>query len=335
MTQALAIYQPMTPAEYDADVSAAHLKAQTLMRVAEAQKLYTQIGQGKHLRVEGWLTIGRAYGYTVGTGETELLRDGDGAFYGVKAVAYVYDGNGLRVGQAENYCTNDEENWGNKPISQMAGMAQTRAVSRALRQLLSWVVVLAGYSATPAEEMIASKANRPNPADGVAELMCPIHNVEWFKRGRMPRFAHPIGTDKPAKAWCNMEDVQKDKVVDGAASPIEPTEADLGFGKGGGLIDPETLPLDAPQRPQEATDGASESVGASDGSAAPARTRRLENEPDKSYFFRVAWNEHKLHATEALAKLGSRKSGAPMGNWEAWIAEGHTLGGAVAKLEEK
>ena len=41
----------------------------------------------------------------------------------------------------------------NVPLFQLASMAQTRANAKALRNVLSWVVVLAGYKPTPAEEM--------------------------------------------------------------------------------------------------------------------------------------------------------------------------------------
>lgn len=39
------------------------------------------------------------------------------------------------------------------PLFQLASMAQTRASAKALRNVLSWVVVLAGYRPTPAEEL--------------------------------------------------------------------------------------------------------------------------------------------------------------------------------------
>lgn len=39
------------------------------------------------------------------------------------------------------------------PLFQLASMAQTRANAKALRNILSWVVVLAGYGTTPAEEL--------------------------------------------------------------------------------------------------------------------------------------------------------------------------------------
>lgn len=39
------------------------------------------------------------------------------------------------------------------PLFQLRSMAQTRACAKALRNVLAWVVVLAGYKPTPAEEM--------------------------------------------------------------------------------------------------------------------------------------------------------------------------------------
>ena len=42
------------------------------------------------------------------------------------------------------------------PLFQLASMAQTRANSKVLRNVLSWVVVLAGYKPTPAEEMLGA-----------------------------------------------------------------------------------------------------------------------------------------------------------------------------------
>lgn len=50
------------------------------------------------------------------------------------------------------------------PLFQLASMAQTRANSKVLRNVLSWVVVLAGYKPTPAEEMIEAKIVSQPPA---------------------------------------------------------------------------------------------------------------------------------------------------------------------------
>jgi hypothetical protein len=57
-------------------------------------------------------------------------------------------------------CSSTESNWANKPEFQLMSMAQTRAAGKVLRLLLGWIVTLAGYEPTPAEEMI----DEPTPA---------------------------------------------------------------------------------------------------------------------------------------------------------------------------
>src|SRR5678816_2244550 len=49
------------------------------------------------------------------------------------------------------------------PSFQLRSMAQTRAASKALRNALAWVVVLAGYRPTPAEEL-PQVDHRPTPS---------------------------------------------------------------------------------------------------------------------------------------------------------------------------
>mgnify|MGYP001608234847 CR=1 FL=1 len=49
------------------------------------------------------------------------------------------------------------------PLFQLRSMAQTRSCAKAFRQVLAWVVVLAGYKATPAEEMTGAQDARQSP----------------------------------------------------------------------------------------------------------------------------------------------------------------------------
>jgi hypothetical protein len=53
------------------------------------------------------------------------------------------------------------------PLFQLKSMAQTRANAKALKNRFAWIVVLAGYSATPAEEMTAhdDHDNPPPPEE--------------------------------------------------------------------------------------------------------------------------------------------------------------------------
>jgi hypothetical protein len=109
-------------------------------------------GQSEHIQYEGWQTAGKFYGYTVKTFDAEYVEYG--GVWGFKAKAIVVnEKTGIEIGGAEALCMSDEYNWKNKPKFQLASMAQTRAGSKALRQNLGFVVALAGFSATPAEEM--------------------------------------------------------------------------------------------------------------------------------------------------------------------------------------
>ena len=105
-----------------------------------------------YLELEDWLTVARFYGLTVRTRSTQYVEYGGAR--GWEAVADVWSIATEQVmSTAEAMCLNDEANWSRKPMFQLRSMAQTRACAKALRNVLSWVVVLAGYRGTPAEEM--------------------------------------------------------------------------------------------------------------------------------------------------------------------------------------
>ena len=56
-------------------------------------------------------------------------------------------------------CMDDEKKWKDSPAFQIRSMAQTRAAAKCLRNVLAWVVVMAGYAPTPAEEMDSSRTS--------------------------------------------------------------------------------------------------------------------------------------------------------------------------------
>jgi len=126
--------------------------ASALQRVVAGKKKPVIFRGEQYLEFEDWQTVAKFYGFCARTLEAEPVE-----IFGVKgakARAEVVD---LRTGQviggAEAYCMRDEENWQGKPWFQLASMAQTRAGAKALRNVLAWVVVLAGYRPTPAEEI--------------------------------------------------------------------------------------------------------------------------------------------------------------------------------------
>jgi len=123
-----------------------------------------------YLELEDWLTVARFYGLTVRTRSTQYVEYGGAR--GWEAVADVWSIATEQVmSSAEAMCLSDEPNWSRKPMFQLRSMAQTRACAKALRNVLSWVVVLAGYRGTPAEEMpVRTQAPLSKPQTELQQL---------------------------------------------------------------------------------------------------------------------------------------------------------------------
>ena len=108
----------------------------------------------QYLEFEDWQTVGRFYGITVRVLPefVQYVQYGNAAGFEATAEAYHAE-SGRVLSVASSMCLDDEPNWRKKPLFQLRSMAQTRACAKALRNVLSWIVVLAGYRPTPAEEM--------------------------------------------------------------------------------------------------------------------------------------------------------------------------------------
>ncbi len=195
--QELAIREGSTvsPAMFEQAMSEAVAKAKIFTGIVEKQKLYTQMGQGKHLHVEAWLTMAEGYGLSAGVESDEILYDSEGIEIGGRARAIVMDRLGTIIGRATGYCMRSEMTWRTKPIHQLTSMAGTRAVSKALSLKLRWVVVLAGYSPTPLEEMETPQtSNEPRRRPGRPPKIpiCPTHDAP-YNEGAAPRQYHMVG----------------------------------------------------------------------------------------------------------------------------------------------
>jgi hypothetical protein len=100
-----------------------------------------------YVKVEGWRTLGAILG--VSPQEIAMVELENGWQCTVEAVT----SDGRCVGRATSSCTTDESRWKNAKTFELQGMASTRATSRALRAPLGFVMQLAGFQATSAEEM--------------------------------------------------------------------------------------------------------------------------------------------------------------------------------------
>jgi hypothetical protein len=131
--------------------------ANALAEVVKSRKLTTTIQRREHVRVEGWTLLGTMLGVFPVCTWTRKLEDG----WEARVEARTRDG--AVVGAAEAHCLRSESNWSNRDDFALRSMAQTRATSKALRQPLGFVMTLAGFEATPAEEMSSEEPTKEEP----------------------------------------------------------------------------------------------------------------------------------------------------------------------------
>lgn len=133
--------------------------AKSLQTVIQNKRKPVMFNGEQYLEFEDWQTCGRFYGLAAKVVSTQFAEYGDSKGFEARAEV-IRTSDGMVISSAESMCLNDEPNWSKKPLFQLKSMAQTRACAKALRNVLAWVVVLAGYKPTPAEEMDGVRKER-------------------------------------------------------------------------------------------------------------------------------------------------------------------------------
>lgn len=126
--------------------------ATELAAVINSQKLFAPIQGRKYVTVEAWTLLANMLGVHPIVVWSRRIDQGEET-EGWEARVEVRNGSGDLIGAGEAMCTRQEKTWGPRDDFALRAMAQTRAISRALRNPLGFVVKLAGYESTPAEEM--------------------------------------------------------------------------------------------------------------------------------------------------------------------------------------
>lgn len=135
--------------EPEAMAKRAGVIATVLADIIEKQQLYTMIGGKKHVQIAGWATMGSFLGYLPREVWVKELPDGS-----YEAMVELYSiHTGQIVGQASSLCSIKESRWGKAEKYARRSMAITRATGKAYRLGFAWVMAMAGYEGTPAEEM--------------------------------------------------------------------------------------------------------------------------------------------------------------------------------------
>lgn len=138
-------FMDLTP---ENQVEAAGKIASLLCDVIEKQKLYTDMRGKKYVNVEGWQSLGAFL--KVLPKERCVIRFDNGTY---EAHIDLIDRSGTVIGSGSAICGADEAMWMKRPEYARRSMAITRATGKAYRIAFSWVMNMAGYEPTPAEEM--------------------------------------------------------------------------------------------------------------------------------------------------------------------------------------
>lgn len=156
-----------------------HAIATHLADMIKQQKLSVNINGKEFVTAEGWTTMGAMLGVFPNVDWTKKMEtpDGETAW---EARVTITDKTGRVVGSGEAMCSNKELMRGQtrwKDEYAIRSMAQTRAISKAYRLPFSWIMKLAGYEVTPAEEippMETGYSSAPPKEEVVEEQPAPI-----------------------------------------------------------------------------------------------------------------------------------------------------------------
>lgn len=121
--------------------------ATALKDVLKKQRLISTISGREYPKCEAWTLLGTMLGLFPVLSWCRPMENG------WEARVEVHTKQGQVIGAAEAQCLRAEKNWSNRDDFALRSMAQTRATAKALRMPLGFVMTLAGYESTPAEEM--------------------------------------------------------------------------------------------------------------------------------------------------------------------------------------
>lgn len=150
---------------FNEKISVAGRVATSLKDVIDKQGFAVKLGSNKneYVTVEGWETLGTMLGCTPYVEEVVELPDLKHPRFGYKATVSIRQGDSI-LSRASAVA---ERNNKQGERAAVYSMAQTRALGKAYRMALGWIVKMAGYEATPYEEMqeLERKASKSKVID--------------------------------------------------------------------------------------------------------------------------------------------------------------------------
>lgn len=125
--------------------------ASVLKKHIVEQKLFTTIVGKNYAHVEGWQFAGGLMGLHAEVADIQNLSTTTEIKWLAKVELKSADGKTVGLGFA--LCSNKESKKKSFDEYAILSMAQTRAIGKAYRNLVGWVMKTAGYETTPSEEM--------------------------------------------------------------------------------------------------------------------------------------------------------------------------------------
>lgn len=197
---------------------------------------YTTTYNGKtHITVGGLQAIGSMLGYTTKTESCEYREVNGQAGYWT-SVSEVISESGHSIGRGVGHVHNNEHFWKDQPAFAMASMSQTRAMGRALKGCVGWMLAPIGVEFSFDEEMpkqTPTTSQEPmkvsnSPIQPVQPVQQPVqHAYRPSPPQQQPAYRPPQAQGGGQKF---------DNMPDNGMEIFTPTSADIikeGFGRGG------------------------------------------------------------------------------------------------------
>ena len=161
---------------FDDKIEVATKVAASLKNVIKSQDLAVKIGPSEYVTAEGWEVLGTMLGCTPFVEEVVEITPDKSPKFMYKATVSIRQGETI-LSRASAMA---ERNNMQKDRPSVYSMAQTRALGKAYRMALSWIVKMADYEPTPAEEMprFRPKVNNGRRAEPTEEDEANIIDVE-------------------------------------------------------------------------------------------------------------------------------------------------------------
>lgn len=147
-----------------------------MKKIITENNYYTVISGKNYVNVEGWTIAGAFAGLNAIIEEVKDLSNDKEIKWSAKAVIYNRKGQSVGVGYA--VCSNKEAKKKSFDEYAVLSMAQTRAIGKAYRNKIGWIMKLAGYDTTPAEEMVNAEVAKEERAGGVDGVIKTIGSMK-------------------------------------------------------------------------------------------------------------------------------------------------------------